>query len=190
MYVPQECHDQYAKVQEIAFNIRKNSREDKLPYVTNVRFGIDCFELRTRMAQDHPDAPPVPQPWRFICPENLPQLPPIQLGKSRRPSVPRPMGRTHTPPSLDEIPMEDDEEPRDAEDQIEEPAEPESETHQEEVTESTSHQEDQGKEDTACALGPSPKKFSNFHNQLIEELRSSSQQSDHQNQAIDDNEEW
>ena len=65
---------------------------------TNIRFGIDKFELRVRLARGHPDAPVNPQPWKYIDPEVFDNLPRIQMGKPKRPVQSRPLGRTHTPP--------------------------------------------------------------------------------------------
>ena len=97
-YIRAELFDRYRALSDYTYQLRHNPTN---PLATNIRFGKDDFELRIRQAMDHPDYDEdfKPDPWQYIQPTLLPDLPPIQLDQERKPLV-KPRGRNLVPTPL------------------------------------------------------------------------------------------
>ena len=85
-YIPAELFNRYRALRDYTYQLRHNPTN---PLATNIRFRKDDFELRIRQAKDHPDYDEdfKPDPWQYIQPTLLPDLPPIQLDQERKPMV-------------------------------------------------------------------------------------------------------
>ena len=104
-YVPAELYQRFKALESYTYQLRNNPTN---PLDTNVRYGKDDFELRVRPAKNNEEynADFKPDPWQYIVPTPLPDLPAINLDKDRRPAI-LPPGRTltPTPPSCPLLPV-------------------------------------------------------------------------------------
>ena len=95
-YIPTELYNRFKALENYTYKLRNNPSN---PLSTNIRYGKDDFELRVRPAKTNPeyDDESKPDPWQFIPPTPLPDLPYVNLNKEREPAV-KPPGRAPTPP--------------------------------------------------------------------------------------------
>ena len=77
-YVPAELFKRFKALENYAFQLRNNPSN---PLSTNVRYGKNDFELRVRPAKHNPEYNPdfKPDPWKYIEPTPLPDLPAVIL---------------------------------------------------------------------------------------------------------------
>ena len=97
-YIPTEMYNRYKALSSYAYQLRNNMNN---PMATNIRFSHDDFELRIRPSKDNPKYDPDfrPDPWQYIAPSPLPDLPAINLDRERIPRV-KPPGRMLVPSPL------------------------------------------------------------------------------------------
>ena len=77
-YIPSEIFNRFKALEASAYQLRNNESN---PLSTNIRFGTDDLELRVRPAKNNEkyDEDSKPDPWQFIAPTPLPELPSIDL---------------------------------------------------------------------------------------------------------------
>ena len=94
-YIPPEIFNRFKALESYSYQLRNNESN---PLNTNIRFGKDDLELRVRHAKnnDKYDENFKPDPWQFIAPTPLPELPAIDLNRERQPVI-RPPGRRLVP---------------------------------------------------------------------------------------------
>ena len=75
-YIPTELYQRYKALEGYAYELRNNPTN---PLSTNIRYGTDDFELRVRTAKNNAEYDPdfKPDPWQYIQPTLLPDLPAI-----------------------------------------------------------------------------------------------------------------
>ena len=103
-YIPPELYNRFKALEAYSYELRNNESN---PLSTNIRFGIDDLELRVRPSKSNPkyDEDFKPDPWHFIQPTPLPDLPAIDLNRDRKPAI-RLQGRRLIPtPPQSPIPV-------------------------------------------------------------------------------------
>ena len=106
-YIPTEIFNRFKALETYAYQLRNNESN---PLSTNIRFGTDDLELRVRPAKNNSkyDEDARPDPWQYIPPTPLPDLPAIDLNRDKNLTV-RPPGRRlvpSPPPSPIPVPEE------------------------------------------------------------------------------------